>query len=301
MHVRHLESARALVQTPSADVSYLDLGPAAGTREAGRAALFVHGVGTNAHLWGRAIEQLAPDYRCVAIDLPAHGASPARPDQDLSIGAFADVLDAFCAALGLDAVDLVANDTGGAVAQVFAARHPERLRTFTLTNCDCHDNIPPEVFAPTVELARQGQLAPGAPSLLEDPTVARAAVFAMGYEDPEYLSPEDVRGFLEPVLGTEERARTFERVLAALEPTDVLAAEPALAQLAVPTLIVWGTGDEFFETKWAYYLRDLIPGATEVVEIDGARLFWPDERAPELVTHLRRHWDAVDRTRLRAG
>jgi pimeloyl-ACP methyl ester carboxylesterase len=303
MHVRHLESARALVQTPRADLSYLDVGPttAPGARDPGRAALFVHGVGTNAHLWGRAIEQLAADYRCVAVDLPLHGRSPARADQDLSIGGLADVLDEFCAALGLTSVDLVANDTGGAVAQVFAARHPERLRTFTLTNCDCHDNVPPEVFKPTVDLAKAGALAPGAAALLADPAAARAAVFAMGYEDPEYLSIDDVRGFLEPVLGTEERARRFEQMLAHLEPTALLEAEPALAALDVPTKVLWGNDDSFFETKWAYYLRDLIAGAEEVVEIDGARLFWPDERAPELVTHLRPHWDAAERTRLRAG
>jgi len=34
-----------------------------------------------------------------------------------------------------------------------------------------------------------------------------------------------------------------------------------------------------------------MPGATDVVEIDGARLLFPDERAPELTAALRRHWD----------
>lgn len=60
----------------------------------------------------------------------------------------------------------------------------------------------------------------------------------------------------------------------------------------VPTLIVWGTGDVFFKRKWAYWLRDTIPGATEVIELKGARLFFPDERAPELTAALRRHWSA---------
>ena len=60
----------------------------------------------------------------------------------------------------------------------------------------------------------------------------------------------------------------------------------------MPTLIVWGTGDRFFHRKWAYWLRDTIPGATEVVEIAGARLFFPDERAAEFTAALRRHWDA---------
>jgi pimeloyl-ACP methyl ester carboxylesterase len=72
---------------------------------------------------------------------------------------------------------------------------------------------------------------------------------------------------------------------------DLLAIEPALARLQVPTLIVWGTGDIFFRRKWAYWLRDIIPGATEVVELSGARIFFPDERATELTAALRRHWD----------
>jgi len=45
-------------------------------------------------------------------------------------------------------VDLVANDSGGGVAQIFAARFPQRLRTLTLTNCGTHDNWPPPGFQP---------------------------------------------------------------------------------------------------------------------------------------------------------
>jgi len=81
--------------------------------------------------------------------------------------------------------------------------------------------------------------------------------------------------------------------MTSLHARDLLAIEPALARLQVPTLIVWGTGDIFFRRKWAYWLRDTIPGATEVVELDGARIFFPDERATELTEALRRHWDRV--------
>ena len=43
-------------------------------------------------------------------------------------------------------------------------------------------------------------------------------------------------------------------------------------------------------TDWADWLVDLIPGATGVVEIPGGRLFFPDERAGELVAALEAHW-----------
>jgi hypothetical protein len=58
---------------------------------------------------------------------------------------------------------------------------------------------------------------------------------------------------------------------------------------------VWGTGDTFFDVSVAYWLRDTIPGATGVVTVDGARLFFPEERPMDLVPHLERHWAAASR------
>jgi pimeloyl-ACP methyl ester carboxylesterase len=286
MAFERFDPHRITVPTLLGDVAAIDVGH-------GDPALFVHGVGTNAHLWAGALDALGSEHRCIAIDLPGHGRSPVSDAQDLTIGGLADLLEAFCATHALDRVDLVAHDTGGAVAQVFAARHPERIRSMVLTNCDCHDNIPPAAFAPTVELARQGLLAPTAAGMLDDPLAARDLVFAMGYEDVEVLDRERTLDYLAPVAGTAERALAFERLIAGLEPSAVLAAEPALAEFDAPTLIVWGTADEFFEVSWAYWLRDAIGGAQEVVEVPGAKLFWPDERPGDLVPHLRRHWSGT--------
>jgi pimeloyl-ACP methyl ester carboxylesterase len=254
--------------------------------------LFIHGVGTSGLLWLDVIAALAGDRRCVALDLPLHGQTPAAPDRDFSLTGMAEVVEGFCAAAGLGAVDLVAHDTGGAVAQVLAARYPQRIRSLCLTNCDAHDNVPPDAFKPTVHLAASGALAAGAPALLADIAAARELVFGMGYEDITHLGLDVVRSFLEPVLGTPDRAREFERLLLSLGPADLLAAEPGLGRLTAPTLTVWGTGDTFFEVSWAYWLKDLIPGAAKVVEIDGARLFFPDERSAELAAALRAFWQA---------
>jgi pimeloyl-ACP methyl ester carboxylesterase len=279
---------RHTITTPSAEVSYVEVG-------SGLPALFVHGIATNAYVWRELIAQLGDQRRCIAIDLPLHGQSTATPGQEMTIGAFADVLAETCRRLGLAPVDLVAHDTGGAIAQVLAARHPELLRTLTLTNCETQDNIPPAAMASTVELARSGQLAPAAPAILADPAAARA-FFATGYQDPAFLSPELVNAFLEPALGTPAAAARFQELIAALGPADLLAAEPRLRDLHVPTLIVWGTDDAFFDTKWAYWLRDTIPSAHEVVEITGGKLFFPHERAAELAPHVRRHWAAASET-----
>jgi pimeloyl-ACP methyl ester carboxylesterase len=84
---------------------------------------------------------------------------------------------------GWPASTLVANDTGGAIAQIFAAQHPQRLTSLTLTNSETHDNLPPKAFLPTVLLARAGLLAGTGPRLLHDLPRTRKRVYDSGYQD----------------------------------------------------------------------------------------------------------------------
>ncbi len=283
--LERLDKHRGQVDTPSGPASYVDTGGP------GRPVLFVHGVGTSSYLWRNVIDQLDGQRRCVALDLPLHGHTPAAADQDFTLPGLARFVADCCDALDLADIDLVANDTGGAVAQVFAAGHPERLHTLTLTNCEAHNNVPPPALRPAVLLARTGlPLWRLGPRFTRDIQRGRKRFFGSGYENVASL-PADIAGaWLNGAFGSAESARQFQRLMVSLRARDLLAAEPALARLRVPTLIVWGTGDRFFNRKWAYWLRDTIPGATEVVEIDGGRLFFPDERAAELTTALRRHW-----------
>ena len=99
-----------------------------------------------------------------------------------------------------------------------------------------------------------------------------------------------VEAYLTPLYGTAANGRQFQRLIRSLHARDLLAVEGRLKRLTVPTLIVRGTGDRFFPTKWAYWLRDTIPGAHTVIELPGARLFFPDERADELAAAITRHW-----------
>ena len=286
MQLSELNAHRHTAATRFGEISYLDLG-------AGPAALFVHGIATNAYLWRHVMDALSGQRRCIAIDLPLHGQSPVTAEQDLSLAALAAGLDDFCEVLGLTEIDLVANDTGGAIAQIFAARHPQRLATLTLTDCDTVDNLPPEAFKPMVELAAAGNLAPSAVEMFANLEAAAQISFASGYEHLDRIDRDVIRSYLQPCFGTIERARQFERLLVSLDVGDLQAVMPQLRELTVPTLVVWGTGDEFFDVSWAYWLRDTIPGTTRVVTVDGARMFFPEERPMDLVPHLEQHWAAV--------
>ena len=81
-------------------------------------------------------------------------------------------------------------------------------------------------------------------ALFADLDAAAKVAFGTGYEHLDRVDPAVIRSYLEPCFGTLERAREFERLLAALDEADLAAVTPQLRELTVPTLLVWGTGDE---------------------------------------------------------
>jgi pimeloyl-ACP methyl ester carboxylesterase len=273
------------IQTSFGNIAYTEQGK-------GPPAVFLHGVFLNGYVWRHVIDRVADVRRCIAIDLLAHGATHTPPEQDLSFTSQAHMLEAFCAALGLQQIDLVANDSGGGIAQIFAAHYPHRLRSLTLTNCDTHDNWPPPAFDDMHHAVAQGQLGAMLAGMLSDFEQARAA-FSVAYEHPERLDAATICTYLEP-LATPAATRNLERWFAAMQCSHTVAVEPLLRKLQVPTLIVWGTGDVFFPVQWAHWLQRTIPGMRRVIELQDAKLFFPEERPDELATALREHWSAVD-------
>jgi len=271
------------VETPSGRISYASAG-------FGPVALFVHGVVLNKHLWRHQLTELSDIRRCIAVDLLAHGDTEIEPDQDVSVTANAKMLKEVLDVLKIDKVDLIGNDSGGGIAQIFAALNPERVRTLTLTNCDTHDNWPPEAFKPFVDMVRAGGLRDTLNAMLADKTIFRSAgALGPAYEQPETVTDEDIETYLLPLVRTEQRTRDLQRFVVAFDNKHTRLIEPQLRKLQAPTLIVWGTDDVYFPVKWAHWLAETIPGAKPAVELTGARIFFPEERADEFNQLLRDH------------
>jgi pimeloyl-ACP methyl ester carboxylesterase len=181
----------------------------------------------------------------------------------------AEVIDT----LRIETIDLVGNDSGGAVAQIFASYYPHRLNSLVLTNCDVHDGWPPPQVLPLIERARNGTLAPVFQPLLDHPDLAReryaggeSVPLFRSYADPGILTNELIRLYLQPLLSSPQRIEAFARYWLAFDNAQTVAIHAALKTLDVPTLIVWGLEDIFFDRKWATWLRDTIPGARRVIE-----------------------------------
>jgi pimeloyl-ACP methyl ester carboxylesterase len=272
------------VETPSGRIGYVERG-------SGPVALFVHGVLLNGWFWRHQLSGLSDIRRCIAPDLLAHGRTEIGANQEVSVTANARMLGEFLDALKIDQVDLIGNDSGGGICQIFAAVFPERVRSITLTNCDTHDNWPPEAFIPFVKLVQGGGLPNLLSSMLKDKNIYRSPqALGPAYERPEAVSDETIAAYLAPHTRTPQRARDLERFVEAFDNEHTVLIKPQLRALKVPALIVWGDDDIYFDVKWSQWLEKTLPGPTRRVILKGARIFFPEERADMFNKELRAFW-----------
>ena len=289
MNPTQFQASRKSVSTPSGNISYVEFGE-------GPVALFVHGVLLNGYLWRHQMTALAGERRCIAIDLLAHGATTIDAAQDVSSTGNATMLLQFLDALDIDQVDLVGNDSGGGIALIFAANHPQRVRSLALTDCDTHDNWPPKAFEPFLALSAAGGLGDALDAMLADKNVFRSEqALGPAYQRPEEVADATIEAYLRPHRAHAQRTSDLARFLAEFDCRHTVAVEAGLRQLSAPTLVVWGTDDAYFGLEWSHWLARTIPGTRKRVEIAGGRLFFPEERWTELNAELLEHWQAAAR------
>lgn len=248
----------------------------------GPVIVFVHGLLVNGALWRDVVPALAADgARVVVPELPLGSHEvPMRPDADLSPPGLArlvaDVLDA----LELREVTLVGNDTGGAICQLVATRHPERLARLVLTNCDAYKNFLPMAFRYTQGLAR----VPGGIRLIAEVTRSRWVrnlPIAFGGLTATTLDRERSDAWVAPLAASAEVRRDVAKVLRGISTRYTMEAAERLRGFDRPTLLVWGRRDRFFPPRFAERLASDIPGA-RVEWIEDSATFVPVDAPAEL-------------------
>jgi haloalkane dehalogenase len=270
-------ASRRLAETRFGRIAYVEFGK-------GPAALFLHGFPLNGFQWRGSLERLSRHRRVLAPDFIGLGYTEAPEQQDLSPQAQTDMLAAFLDRLSIPAVDLVANDSGGTIAQLFVVQHQARVRTMLLTNCDVHENSPPPQMRNSIERARAGTYDQKMQDHLDDRAYARSlkGIGGSSYRDPANFTDEAIEYYFRPLVASPLRRAQLNRHLAAFEPNPLLAIEPALRRCTTPTRMVWGTADPLFPVVWAKWLDRTLPGSRGVRLVEGGKLFWPEEM-PDLI------------------
>ena len=284
---RRYNRERRFVDTRFGRIAYVERGT-------GPVALFLHGFPLSSFQWRGAIERLSADRHCVAPDAMGLGYTEVASGQSLAPSAQADMLVEFLDRLSIDRVDLIANDSGGAIAQLVVSRYADRVRTLLLTNCDVEIQSPPAALLPLIKLAHDGLY----PDMYLEPwlrhkDVARSRTAGLGgmcYADPAHPTDAAIEQYLGPLVASAERKGLVNRYLIGLEENPLQGLEPLLGVCRVPTRIVWGMADTIFSKDSPKYLSEIFLNVTGIRRIPEGKLFFPEEYPNVIAEEARLLW-----------
>jgi pimeloyl-ACP methyl ester carboxylesterase len=228
----------------------------------GEPIVFVHGALVNANLWRKVVPLLAPDFRCITLDMPLGSHELAMPHADLSPTGLADLIADAITGLGVERPTLVGNDSGGALSQIAVARHPDLVGRLVLTSCDAYDEFPPRFFSVLLWPTRFPALSRAlfAPLRIR---ALRETPLAFGWLMHTKLDERAGDSYVLPPLTSPEAGADFSRFMRTANGSHTMAAIEKLRSFDRPALIAWSRDDKFFHA-----------GERLAADIPGARLEW---------------------------
>jgi 4,5:9,10-diseco-3-hydroxy-5,9,17-trioxoandrosta-1(10),2-diene-4-oate hydrolase len=250
----------------------------------GRPLLLLHGLVGSAKNWRRNITFLSRDSNVYAIDLFNMGESERVPGLDAGLEATADRLAACMDALGLNEADIAGHSHGGAIAMMFAARHPGRVRRLILfapANPFCDLGKQLISFYQTRFGMWLARLIPFLPRMLKATALSRM------YGDPRRVS----KGVLEGYTDHLHVPGTVDHVLQIVQRwfVDMSLLRSALAGLAEkPTLLIWGDRDRAVGLKSARELQRTLPKSSLLVLPGVGHIAF--EEMPDVCNQAMRDW-----------
>lgn len=207
-----------------------------GPRSDATPIVLLHGTAASLHTWEGWARELRGTRRVISVDLPGFGLTGPNADADYSIANYVRFVLALLDERKLQRVVIGGNSLGGEIAWQLAAAAPQRVAALVLVDAGGYA-VAPESVPLGFQLARL----PGARYLLRGilpRTVVRQGVESV-YGNPIKVSDDLVDRYFE--LCTREGNR--EALVDRLEQMQIGAQAQQIAQLRLPTLILWGGRD----------------------------------------------------------
>lgn len=250
-NVRHLRT-----MVGNLDIFFREAGPADAP-----IVLLPHGYPCSSFEFRNLMPRLADRWRLIAPDFPGAGYSSDPDDFDYSFDGYADFLDSFVAALGIDRFVLYLHDFGSPIGARLAIKAPERIVAMILQNADVpyEDALGPKY----AEIERTWQLPPAQMRA----ELAKAISKETFREEFQNGIPTEIADRLPPDLWelhwslmTPRRKRIAIDLIAGLKENRAWFPQHRhyLRAYRPATLIIWGPHDEYMpEVSARAYLRDL--------------------------------------------
>ncbi|MFZ6046496.1 alpha/beta fold hydrolase [Pseudomonas sp. CR3202] len=219
----------------------------------GETILMVHGFGASKDNWLRFARHFTQRYHVIALDLPGFGDSD-RPAGSYDVGTQAERLESFVKTLELGKVHLVGNSMGGHIAALFAARHPQQVRSLALFD---NGGIKAPKQSELFRLIESGQ---------PNPLVVRSAddferMLAFVFVEPPRL-PDSVKAYLAAQSMANEAH--YDEVFRQLRER-YIPLEPELPRIESPTLLLWGDHDRVLDVSSIEVMKPLLKKPSVVI------------------------------------
>jgi pimeloyl-ACP methyl ester carboxylesterase len=283
MELDDFSLGKQFIHIADARVAYVDHGD-------GSPVLLLHGCPFSSFVWRNVIPILAnAGHRCLAPDLLGLGDTETPSNADWSLPAQLATVVGLLDALHLERVDVVGHDHGGAIAQLLAANHPERINRLVLCNAEAYDNWPSGDERPFVVATQLPVLGALVRLALSSPmTFKLILTAAKAVKDRSVLTDELVTGYVRANLSdAHKRAKTARFLAGQLDPNNnrcTLDAVGGLRRFDHPTMLLWGTEDAHFGPEWADRLAADIPGVRRKELLPTGHLLMEED--PERVSDL---------------
>ena len=249
----------------------------------GEPVVFIHGALVNGDLWRKVVPQLAKQYWCITPDLPLGAHSLAlNTDADLTPPGIAKLIADFLTALDLTSVTLVANDTGGAMAQVAITEYPERVSKLVLTNCDAYDNFLPPSFRILQWLAFVPRFIALLGLVLKLRFMQRL-LLKVATKHP--VEERAIQSYMQPITTSKGVQRDFGKLLRGISSRYTNIAASKFGNFDKPVLLVWATEDFLFPIRYAERLQKDFPHAT-IHHVKDSYAFVSEDQPEQLVGHI---------------
>ena len=240
-------------------------------KHAATPVLLIHGLPDASDSWlpiAAALGRLRPVY---AVDLAGYGYSERPEAYDVSLSAQANYLTEFLDGLGLERVVLVGHDIGGGIAQIIAARSPQRVERLVLINSVIDDHWPVlETRLLCVPLLAFMSL-----TFMERPMWKY--IIKKGVFDPEKVTDALIHRYQHWYQGSSGRRRLICNARA-LKNADLTVLSDTIRAMPIQTLILWGREDRYLNAEPAKKLCQGMKNC-RFVFIDDAGHYVLDEQA----------------------
>ena len=233
-------------------------------------ALLLHGFPESSHMWRHTLEALAgAGYRAIAPDLPGYGDSPLDGSGEWE--RHRKAVERLVAALGIERTALVVHDWGGMIGLSWACDNPDAVSALVISDTGFFSDGEWHDMAKTMRTEGEGEQLMGAFTREAFDAILRQQIPGVGDDAlDEYwkgvADDDHKRAALELY-----RSGDFEKLARY---------DGKLAELGVPTLVLWGENDPYARLGAARRFHEEIPGS-ELKVLEGAGHFIFDERPDE--------------------